>query len=131
PNHFRKPFGPGWSLVGDAGYHRDAITGHGISDALRDAELLAQAVDTTLRCPSLEVPALAAYESHRDRMSARIFEITVALAAFPDQETFVALQRDLAVAIDDLAGELHSRPLPRPADARLGAPTHAALTAPA
>ena len=131
PNHFRKPFGPGWSLVGDAGYHRDAITGHGISDALRDAELLAQAVDTSLRCPSFEVPALARYESHRDRMSARIFEITVALAAFPDQATFVALQRDLAVAIDDLAGELHSRPLPRAADARAGAPTHAALTAPA
>ncbi|HET6668407.1 MAG TPA: FAD-dependent oxidoreductase [Intrasporangium sp.] len=131
PNHFRKPFGPGWSLVGDAGYHRDAITGHGISDALRDAELLAQAVDTTLRCPSLEVPALAAYECHRDRMSARIFEITVALATFPEQETFVALQRDLAVAIDDLAGELHSRPLPRAADARAGAQTRAALTAPA
>ena len=131
PNHFRKPFGPGWSLVGDAGYHRDAITGHGISDALRDAELLAQAVDTSLHCPSLEVSALARYESHRDRMSARIFEITVGLAAFPDQERFVALQRDLAVAIDDLAGELHSRPLPRAAEARPGARTDAALTAPA
>ncbi|HEX5967741.1 MAG TPA: FAD-dependent oxidoreductase [Intrasporangium sp.] len=131
PNHFRKPFGPGWSLVGDAGYHRDAITGHGISDALRDAELLAQAVDTTLRCPSLEVPALAAYEFHRDRMSARIFEITVALATFPEQETFVALQRDLAVAIDDLAGELHARPLPRAAGARVGPQTHASLSAPA
>ncbi len=81
--------------------------------------------------PSLEVYALARYESHRDRMSARIFEITVALAAFPEQETFVALQRDLAVAIDDLAGELHSRPLPRAAEARPGARTRAALTAPA
>ena len=130
PNHFRKPFGAGWSLVGDAGYHRDAITGHGISDALRDAELLAQAVDTSLRCPSLEVAALAAYEFHRDRMSARIFEITVALAAFPKQETFVALQRDLAVAIDDLAGELHSRPLPRAADAHVAVQTPAGPIAP-
>jgi 2-polyprenyl-6-methoxyphenol hydroxylase-like FAD-dependent oxidoreductase len=131
PNHFRKPFGPGWSLVGDAGHHRDAITGHGISDALRDAELLSQAVDTGLRCPSLEVPALAAYEFLRDRMSARIFEITVALATFPEQETFVALQRDLAVAIDDLAGELHSRPLSRAAGARVGPQMRAALSAPA
>ena len=113
PNHFRKPVGHGWSLVGDAGYHRDAITGHGISDALRDAELLAQAVDTSLRCPSLESPALAAYEHHRDRMSARIFEITVALARFPGQEAFLALQRDLAVAIDDLAQELYRHPAAR------------------
>src|SRR5687767_2509845 len=37
-NFFRKPFGPGWALVGDAGYHKDPITGQGISNAFRDAE---------------------------------------------------------------------------------------------
>ena len=41
PNHVRRAGGPGWALVGDAGYHRDPITGHGITDAFRDAELLA------------------------------------------------------------------------------------------
>jgi 2-polyprenyl-6-methoxyphenol hydroxylase-like FAD-dependent oxidoreductase len=41
PNHVRAATGPGWALVGDAGYHRDPITGHGITDAFRDAELLA------------------------------------------------------------------------------------------
>ncbi len=112
PNHFRKPFGPGWSLVGDAGYHRDAITGHGISDALRDAELLAQAIDLSLRCPPLDSSFMAAYELDRDRMASGIFETTVALAAFPDQQTFVGLQRQLAVEIDALAEELHLRPLP-------------------
>ncbi|MGH8772529.1 MAG: hypothetical protein ACREV2_15340, partial [Burkholderiales bacterium] len=41
PNFFRKPYGPGWALVGDAGHHRDPCGGYGISDAFRDAELLA------------------------------------------------------------------------------------------
>ena len=44
-NFFRRPYGPGWALVGDAGYHRDPITAYGISDAFRDAELLADAID--------------------------------------------------------------------------------------
>jgi len=117
PNHFRKAFGPGWSLVGDAGYHRDAITGHGISDALRDAELVAEAIDTSLRCPALETAALDAYEHERDRLAARIFALTVALAPLPDPTTFGGLQRQLAQAIDELAGELHRRPLPRAASA--------------
>src|SRR5262249_6006704 len=39
----RQPCGPGWALVGDAGYFKDPLTAHGISDALRDAELLARA----------------------------------------------------------------------------------------
>ncbi|MDC5698884.1 FAD-dependent monooxygenase [Intrasporangium calvum] len=118
PNHFREAHGPGWSLVGDAGYHRDAITGHGISDALCQAELAAAAIDASLRCPSVEEQALADYERTRDRLSRPIFETTVALAAFPDQPTFVGLQRRLALEIDELAEELHQRPLPR------AAPTH-------
>ena len=38
PNYFRRPFGPGWALVGDAGYDKDPITAQGISDAFIDAE---------------------------------------------------------------------------------------------
>ena len=45
PNFFRKPYGPGWALVGDAGYNKDPITAQGISDAFRDAELCATALD--------------------------------------------------------------------------------------
>ena len=48
PNQVRQSFGPGRALVGDAGYHRDAITAYGISDALRDAEFLAVALDQAL-----------------------------------------------------------------------------------
>ena len=44
PNFFRKPFGPGWALIGDAGYIKDPITGQGILDAFRDAELCVAAV---------------------------------------------------------------------------------------
>ena len=110
PNHVRQAAGPGWALVGDAGYHRDAITGHGISDAFRDAELLAAALDAALRDPAAETAALAAYGRDRDRMARPIFDITCELATFPGPERFVELQRQLAVAIDDQAGELAARP---------------------
>ena len=45
PNYFRKPYGPGWALVGDAGYDKDPITAQGISDAFIDAENLTEALD--------------------------------------------------------------------------------------
>lgn len=112
PNHVRQAAGPGWSLVGDAGYHRDAITGHGISDAFRDAELLAVALDAALRHPASETAALTAYGRDRDRMARPIFDLTCELATFPGAERFVELQRQLAVAIDDQAGELAARPSP-------------------
>ena len=110
PNHLRQAAGPGWALVGDAGYHRDAVTGHGMSDAFRDAELLATALDAALRDPGCESKALAGYGRHRDRMARPIFDLTCALAAFPGPERFVELQRELAVAIDDQAGELAGWP---------------------
>src|SRR4029453_5404849 len=47
-NFFPAPYGDGWALVGDAGYHKDPILALGIGDALRDAELLAEAVDDGL-----------------------------------------------------------------------------------
>jgi 2-polyprenyl-6-methoxyphenol hydroxylase-like FAD-dependent oxidoreductase len=47
-NYFRKPYGPGWALVGDAGYNRDYITAMGIMDAFLSAELCAEALDQSL-----------------------------------------------------------------------------------
>jgi 2-polyprenyl-6-methoxyphenol hydroxylase-like FAD-dependent oxidoreductase len=44
PNYFRKPYGPGWALVGDAGHEVDPITGQGINDAFLDVELLVEAI---------------------------------------------------------------------------------------
>ena len=110
PNQIVEPIGDGWALVGDAGYHRDAITGHGISDAFRDAELLAAALDRALFSPADEREALRGYHAERDRMLREIFEITCELSGVPQLARFVELQKQLGVAIDRHAGELADRP---------------------
>ena len=110
PNHTRQAAGPGWALVGDAGYHRDPITSHGITDAFRDAELLAEAADVALRDPQREQTVLAAYETARDRAIAETFRLTRALGAFPPPERFAELQTELSRALDTEALELAARP---------------------
>lgn len=74
PNFFRKPYGPGWALVGDAGYHRDPATASGISDAFRDAELLATAIEDGLAGRQPLMAALATYEQQRNAAALRSFE---------------------------------------------------------
>jgi flavin-dependent dehydrogenase len=73
----RTGFGPGWALVGDAGYFKDPGTAHGISDALRDAELLARAVAAGGE------HALVEYQAQRDALSLGLFAVTDELASFP------------------------------------------------
>jgi flavin-dependent dehydrogenase len=75
PNFFRKPYGPGWALVGDAGHFKDPILAHGISDAFRDAELLAEAIDSGLagRRPLQE--ALSDYEQRRNETALPLYEL--------------------------------------------------------
>lgn len=80
--YFRQPSGPGWALVGDAGYFKDPITAHGISDALRDAELLARAAGRALDEPDLEEEAMAVYADTRDRASEELFAITETIAGY-------------------------------------------------
>jgi len=72
----RQPCGPGWALVGDAGYFKDPLTAHGITDALRDAELLA---DTAAQGTA---QAFADYAALRDTLSVPLFEATDAIASF-------------------------------------------------
>jgi flavin-dependent dehydrogenase len=62
--------GPGWALVGDAGYFKDPITTHGMSDAMRDAELLTDALLAALS-GAPEKDALVAYERMREGSRAR------------------------------------------------------------
>lgn len=91
PGFLRRPWGPGWALVGDAAYFKDPITAHGISDALRDAELLARAVGRG------EEKALAGYEATRDELSARLFELTDRIASLEwDEAELKALHRALS-----------------------------------
>jgi 2-polyprenyl-6-methoxyphenol hydroxylase-like FAD-dependent oxidoreductase len=79
-NFLRKPFGPGWALVGDAGYTKDFITALGISDAFRDAELCVTALDEALSGNRPFEVAMADYQSERDRRSLPFYEFTAQLA---------------------------------------------------
>jgi len=74
PNFFRKPHGPGWALVGDAGCHKDPITAQGITDAFRDAEFLAQAIHTGLSGSQPLDEALAGYERRRNEALMPLYE---------------------------------------------------------
>jgi 2-polyprenyl-6-methoxyphenol hydroxylase-like FAD-dependent oxidoreductase len=80
PGFLRKPFGPGWALVGDAGYTKDFITAFGISDAFRDAELCATALDEAFSGTRPFEAAMADYQSERDRRSLPFYEFTAELA---------------------------------------------------
>jgi flavin-dependent dehydrogenase len=80
PNFFRKPFGPGWALVGDAGYNKDFITAQGITDALRDAELCANALDESFSGTRSFDDAMGEYQSTRDQHVLPMFEFTCQLA---------------------------------------------------
>jgi 2-polyprenyl-6-methoxyphenol hydroxylase-like FAD-dependent oxidoreductase len=112
PNQLRQAHGPGWALVGDAGYHRDPVTGHGISDAFRDAELLAASLDRALCGDADEATALAEYQRHRDGALREVFDLTAALAAFPPVPEFVELSKRLGTAIDTEAAALAAQPVP-------------------
>jgi flavin-dependent dehydrogenase len=93
PNHIRRATGPGWALVGDAGYHRDPITGHGITDAFRDAELLARSIDDHLRGGAADLSECA-------------------MTRYPPLDEFVPLQKRLARALELEADYLASLRLP-------------------
>ncbi|MBT2546482.1 NAD(P)/FAD-dependent oxidoreductase [Streptomyces sp. ISL-44] len=80
PNYFRTPYGPGWALVGDAGYLKDFITAQGIQDAFQDAELCARAVDETLTGQSLFAEAMRDYQEARDARVQEMYEFTADFA---------------------------------------------------
>lgn len=113
PNHVRRSHGRGWALVGDAAYHRDAITGHGISDAFRDAELLARAVDRALCDEASATKALRAYSADQRRMLRPMFELTWCLLNAESPAEFFEHQRELSAAIEIQAEELSTWSTPR------------------
>jgi len=82
PNFFRKPYGPGWALVGDAGCHKDPFTALGICDAFRDAELLANDVDEGLSGKRLIEEAMSDYEKRRNEASAINYQRNIDFARF-------------------------------------------------
>ncbi len=82
PNFFRRPYGPGWALVGDAGYTKDPFTALGISDAFRDAELLANSFDDVFTGVTKDETAFANYERQRNAASTSAYEETIRAASF-------------------------------------------------
>jgi len=99
PFYFRRPYGDGWALVGDAGYHRDAATGQGITDAFRGADLLATAVDAGFSGRQSLTSALVDYEQRRNAAVMPMYEFTYKLARLEaptpeEQRLFGALREN-------------------------------------
>jgi len=80
-SYVRKPFGPGWALVGDAGQFLDPLSTHGMTDALRDAQLLSLAVAAVLRGED-DVAAFSGYQARRDHIAGPMFAAVDQLAAY-------------------------------------------------
>ena len=81
-SYFRKPFGPGWALVGDSGYNKDFMTAQGIADAFRDSELSANALHDWLSGARPFDDAMTDYQNTRDRQVMPMFEFTCKFASF-------------------------------------------------
>jgi flavin-dependent dehydrogenase len=97
PNFFRQPYGPGWTLVGDAGYLKDPITAQGILDAFRDAEACARSLDEALRGDRAFAESMNEYQNARDASAMAMYDFTCGLAELrepsPDmRELFEAME---------------------------------------
>jgi len=109
-NFFRKPFGNGWALVGDAGYEKDNITAQGISDAFRDAELCVTALDETFTGARSFNDAMADYHRIRDEQAMPIFEFTCQMATLepppPEMQQLLGAVSGQTEAMDDFVSLL-------------------------
>jgi flavin-dependent dehydrogenase len=96
PMFLRRPHGPGWALVGDAGCRVDPITGQGLTDAFRDAALLTDAIIAGLSGDSPIAEALAEYQRRRDAAVLPVYRYTAERARLQAPD---ARQRQLLAAI--------------------------------
>lgn len=98
PYFMRRPYGPGWALVGDAGYQKDPCTASGITDAFRSAEWLAEAIDAGFSGRRPLEQALAVYEEKRNQSETAYFEMTTQFAALapppPEMAQLLAALKD-------------------------------------
>jgi flavin-dependent dehydrogenase len=123
----RRSWGPGWALVGDAGYFTDPVSSHGMGEMLRDAELLSGPALEALGDTMPEPVALATYQKRRDALSAELFRASDQFAAYDwDGGRVQPLLRRVNAAMADEVELLESLPTgpfhcdvaSRPADAR-------------
>ncbi len=109
PGFIRRPWGPGWALVGGAGYWKDPLTAHGLTDALLDAELLARALVAAAAGEANEHDALAAYQNTRDQLSLSLFAVTDTIAAHRWTDAQIGpLLRELSAAMAEEVDALAS-----------------------
>jgi flavin-dependent dehydrogenase len=119
PGFMRRAWGPGWALVGDAGYFKDPISTHGLTDAFRDAELLAAAVDAAASGMPSEL-ALARYQIIRDRLSLPLFDTVDAVARYEwDVPQIQHLVRQMSSAMTGEVDALLALDAVEPASVRL------------
>ena len=79
PGYLRTAQGSGWALVGDAGHWMDPMSTHGMTSALRDAELLADSIIS----PAATSPgAVGSYQHTRDRLSLPMLQASDRIASF-------------------------------------------------
>jgi flavin-dependent dehydrogenase len=106
-NRFRTPFGPGWALVGDAGYLKDPVTAQGMTDAFLDAERCAAAIDDGFSGRRPIAEAMAAYQHDRDERALPMYELTTQLATLepppPEMAQVLAAAAGNRRAMDDFA----------------------------
>jgi len=107
PNFFRKPFGPGWVLVGDAGYNKDFITAQGIQDAFRDAESCTAALEDSFSGSRSFDDAMSRYQATRDEHALPMYEFTAQLATLepppPELQQLLAAVQGNPEAMDAFA----------------------------
>ena len=107
PNYFRKPYGPGWVLVGDAGYIKDSITAQGIGDAFHDAERCVSALDKTFTGARAFDEVMAESQRARDEHASPMYEMTCQLATLepppPEMQQLLGAIHGNQAAMDGFA----------------------------
>jgi 2-polyprenyl-6-methoxyphenol hydroxylase-like FAD-dependent oxidoreductase len=107
PNYFRKPYGPGWALVGDAGYEKEFITSQGIMDAFQDAELCVDALDESFSGTRPFEEAMEEYRRKRDARVKPMYDFTCELATLqpppPDMQQLLVAVHGNQQAMDNFA----------------------------
>ncbi len=137
PNFFRKPYGDGWALVGDAGYNKDPVLAQGVTDAFLSAEMLVEALEAAFSGERPLAEALADYQRRRDEHFLPMYEMNAEQASMqpPTPETmalFRALQYqsvDMEQFLGTVAGTVSIREFYAPENIRrilAAAPTRAA-----
>jgi len=98
PQIIRQAHGAGWALVGDAASFLDPLSTYGITNALRDAQMLASSVVVHDDVDT----ALCRYAEERDTPARALFEVVDQIAGYGwDVARVPGLLRQLSAVMSD------------------------------